>query len=116
MDRKQFRSGLALLEYHQRISAIDLNLRDDAAENWRKFFEKHVRSTIRKAIVAEREGQIVGFLIGSIEKRPPCFTTLYQAFVDTVAVAENSRNQGIGARMMNAFAEWAKAKECLASC
>jgi ribosomal protein S18 acetylase RimI-like enzyme len=101
---------LEFIEYHQLICAIDMTLRDNAAASWQKYFERHVRSTIRKAIVAEREGKIVGFLIGSIEKRPPCFTTLCQAFLDTVAVAESSRNQGIGERMMHAFAEWAKVK------
>jgi ribosomal protein S18 acetylase RimI-like enzyme len=98
------------IEYHRRISTMDMNLREDAGESWRKYFERHVRSGIRKAIVAESNGKIVGFLLGSIEKRPPCFTTLCQAYVDTVAVVENCRNQGIGSKMMNAFAEWAKAK------
>ena len=99
------------MDFHKGISALDFNMVDKAREMWMKYFEKHVRSRIRKAIVAEYDGRIVGFLLGSIEKRPPIFTTSHQAYVDSIGVSESKRNQGIGGLMLDAFVKWAKGKK-----
>ena len=96
------------MEYHMRISAMDFEMLNNAGENWRKFFEKNVRSRIRKAIVAECDGRIVGFLLGTIEKRPPVFAQSLQAYVDSIGVLESYKNQGIGTMLMNAFEKWAR--------
>lgn len=99
------------MNYHRRISSLDFEMVDKAREMWRKYFERHVRSRIRKAIVAEWDGEIVGFLLGEIQKRPPIFTTSRQAYVDSVGVLESKRNQGIATMMLDAFAEWAREKK-----
>jgi ribosomal protein S18 acetylase RimI-like enzyme len=96
--------------YHKRISTMDFEMVNKAREMWVKYFERHVRSRIRKAIVAEQDGKIVGFLLGEIQKRPPIFTTAHQGYVDNIGVIENKRNQGIGALMLDSFVEWAKGK------
>ena len=98
------------MEYHKRISTMDHEMLDNAEESWQRYFEKHVRSGIRKAIVAECDGRLVGFLLGTIEKRPPVFRNPLHAYVDSIAVTESMRNRGIGAMMMDAFEMWAKAK------
>jgi len=98
------------VEYHRRISAFDFDMVDSAREMWAKYFERHVRSRTRQAIVAERAGEIVGFLLGEIQKRPPIFVMPRQAYVDSIGVLERYRNQGIGSMMLDAFAEWARAK------
>ncbi len=96
------------MNYHQRISALDFGMVDRAGEMWRKYFERHVRSRTRKAIVAELNGKIVGFLLGEIQKRPPIFTTARQAYVDSIGVLEIHRKQGIGTVMLEVFAEWTR--------
>jgi ribosomal protein S18 acetylase RimI-like enzyme len=98
------------MEYHKKISALDFEMLDQAWEMWKKYYERHVRSRLRKAIVAEQDGDIVGFLLGEIQKRPPIFTTSRQAYVDSIGVLESKRNQGIGTRMLRAFEKWAKEK------
>jgi ribosomal protein S18 acetylase RimI-like enzyme len=98
------------MDYHKKISTMDFEMTNKAEEMWVKYFERHVRSRIRKAIVAEQDGEIVGFLLGEIQKRPPIFTTSRQGYVDSIGVRENKRNLGIGALMLNSFAEWARGK------
>lgn len=98
------------MEYHRRISAFDFEMVDNAREMWVGYFKKHVRSRIREAIVAERDGEIVGFLLGEIQKRPPIFVAPRQAYVGSIGVLERYKGQGIGSRMLDAFAEWARRK------
>ena len=99
------------MAYHRRISEMDGETVESAGENWVKYFQTHVRSRVRKAIVAECDGKIAGFLLGKIEKRPPIFVTPLQAYVDSIAVRENKRYQGIGAMMLDAFEKWAREKK-----
>ena len=99
------------IDYHKRITAMDFEMVDGAREMWRKYFETHVRSRNRKAIVAEQAGEIVGFLLGEIQKRPPVFTTIHQGYVDSIGVLESRRHLGIGTLMLDAFTAWAKGKE-----
>ena len=97
-----------LMEYHRKISAFDFEMVDDARDMWVQYFKRSVRSRIRKAIVAERDGEIVGFLLGEIQKRPPVFVTTRQAYVNSISVLDRYRRQGVGTMMLNSFAEWAK--------
>ena len=99
------------IAYHRQITTMDFEMVDGAREMWRKYFETHVRSRNRKAIVAEQAGEIVGFLLGEIRKRPPVFITTHQGYVDSIGVLESRRHQGIGTLMLDAFATWAKEKE-----
>jgi ribosomal protein S18 acetylase RimI-like enzyme len=96
------------MEFHRRISAFDFQMVDSAREMWVKYFKRYVRSRIRTAVVAELNGEIVGFLIGEIQKRPPVFVSLRQAYVDSIGVLERYRSQGIGSMMLEAFTEWSK--------
>lgn len=97
-----------LMDYHRRISAFDFEMVDNAREMWADYFKRHVRSRIRAAIVVERDKEIVGFLLGEIQKRPPVFVSARQAYVDSICVLESCRRQGIAAMMLNAFAKWAR--------
>ncbi len=99
------------IAYHKQITTMDFEMVDGAREMWRKYFETHVRSPNRKAIFAEQAGEMVGFLLGEIQKRPPVFTTTHQAYVDSIGVLESRRHPGIGTLMLDGFAAWAKEKE-----
>jgi ribosomal protein S18 acetylase RimI-like enzyme len=99
------------MDYHKRISVLDNETVPEARDMWAKYFVKFVRSRLRKVIVAELDGEIIGFLLGEIQKRPPIFKTSRQAFVDSICVREKNRNQGIGSMMLNAFSKWAQEKK-----
>ena len=99
------------IDYHKKITDQDLEMLNDAGEMWVKYFNRHVRSPIRKAIVAEQNGKIIGFLIGAIQRRPPIFTKSHQAYIDSIGVIESRRNQGIATMMLNLFTDWAKEKK-----
>jgi ribosomal protein S18 acetylase RimI-like enzyme len=98
------------MDYHKRISSMDNEMVDKAGEMWMQYFERHVRSRMRKALIAEQDGEVTGFLLGEIQKRPPIFKASHQAFVDSIGVAESKRNQGVGGLMLDCFAKWAREK------
>jgi ribosomal protein S18 acetylase RimI-like enzyme len=98
------------MEYHKRISAMDNELVVEAGEMWMKYYDRHVRSPVMKALVAEQDGEIVGFLLGEIQKRPPIFKASHPAYLDSIGVVESRRNQGIGGMMIDQFAKWAREK------
>jgi ribosomal protein S18 acetylase RimI-like enzyme len=99
-----------LMEYHIRISSIDYEMKDDAPELFMKFFENNVRSRIKKAVVAEENGKVIGYILGAIQKRPPLFKTTHHAFITDAAVLQENRNKGVGTKLLEEFASWAKEK------
>ena len=98
------------MDYHKSISAMDSETVDKAGEMWMQYFGRHVRSPIRKALIAEQDGEVIGFLLGEIQKRPPIFKTSHQAYIDSIGVVGRKRNQGIGGLMLDYFAKWAGEK------
>lgn len=99
-----------IMDYHVKISNIDFEMVADATEIFKKFFETNVRSRNKKVIVAEEDGRIIGYMMGTIEKRPPVFKITHRAFITDAGVTANKRNLGIGTKLFNAFSSWAKEK------
>jgi ribosomal protein S18 acetylase RimI-like enzyme len=94
----------------RKISTIDFEMVKNASEIWIRFYETHVRSSNKKAIVAEEDGRVVGYLLGSIEKRSPIFKTTHIAFISDAGVTRERRNRGIGTKLVKEFVAWAKEK------
>jgi ribosomal protein S18 acetylase RimI-like enzyme len=99
-----------VMKYHDEISDIDLETRQDAPEIFMKFFENNVRSVNKIALVAEEDRQVIGYMMGAIQKRPPVFKTIHQAILSDAAVHINKRNNGVGEQLLIVFVEWAKKK------
>jgi len=104
------RIWMQMMRYHARISPNDYRLIKEAPAAWLKLFRRSVRSPSMKALVAVRDGRVIGYLLGSIRKRPPCYRTKTQGFISDLAVAEGKRNSGAGTALVNAFLPWAMKK------
>jgi ribosomal protein S18 acetylase RimI-like enzyme len=100
-----------LMEYHHQIAAIDFMMIPNASELWLKFYRTHVRSRTKISLVAEEDGKIVGYLLGSIQPRPPIFKVNKEAMITDMYVASNKRRKGIGNKLVLEFFNWAKIKE-----
>lgn len=98
------------IEYHKKLTKREFKMVDNAPKVWMEFFEKHVRARTRKAIVAEYNGKIIGYLLGFIEKNPPILNDSHHAFICDLAVTEIWRNKGIGTELMDEFVKWVKEK------
>jgi GNAT superfamily N-acetyltransferase len=100
-----------IMEYHREISSINLEVRQDAPKIFMEFYENNVRSINKKALIAEEDGIIIGYMMGAIQKRPPVFKNRNQAFITDAAVTANKRNSGIGEQLLIAFEDWVKEKK-----
>jgi ribosomal protein S18 acetylase RimI-like enzyme len=100
-----------LMDYHHEIAAIDFEMIPNAPSLWIKFYRTHVRSGTKIALVAQVDGNIVGYLLGSIQPRPPVFKVKKEAMITDIFVAQNKRRKGIGTKLVSEFFNWAKTKK-----
>ena len=98
------------IEYHDNISDIDLEPDDEAPELYMKYYETYVKSEDKKALIAEDNGQIIGYLLGGIPKKSPIRWVSHCAYMGGISVAPNKRQKGIGSRLLREFSLWAKEK------
>jgi ribosomal protein S18 acetylase RimI-like enzyme len=99
-----------MVEYHKKITDMDLEMVKEAPDLFMKYYCNHVRSRNKLAIVAEDNGTIFGYLFGSIQKRPPVMKTTHHAFISDMAVTAHYRKKGIGSKIVNEFLNWSKEK------
>jgi GNAT superfamily N-acetyltransferase len=99
-----------MTEYHRKISGIEYDFVKNYVELWIKYYEHNVRSRNRKAIVAEEDGRIIGYILGQIQERPPIFKTKYRAFITDAAVTKKKQHKGVGTLLLKAFEDWAREK------
>ena len=99
-----------MIDYHARISTIDFRRVPDARRIWMRFFDKHLGSRNKKAWVAERNGKVVGLVMGSIEKRPPVFRLKHRGHLEEMAVTASERRKGIGTLLLREYLAWARKK------
>jgi ribosomal protein S18 acetylase RimI-like enzyme len=102
-----------LVNYHRKITTLDLEMVDEAPDIFMKYFEKHVRSRVRRAIVAEKKSddKIIGYLLGELQRRPPLMKTKFRGFISDIAVTENMQGKGVGSKLLESFEAWAKEKK-----
>ena len=97
-----------LIDYHHEIATMDFEMNPEASELWLNFYKTHVRSRTKKVVVAEKDGKIIGYTMGSIEERPPVFKILHEALITDMCVSQRYRRKGIGTALVNEFVKWAK--------
>jgi GNAT superfamily N-acetyltransferase len=73
-------------------------------------FEATLQDPTACVIVAEQEGQLIGYVSGSA--RTAFYVGGTTAWVDEILVLPESRRQGVGKRLMEAFEAWAGCHGC----
>jgi GNAT superfamily N-acetyltransferase len=98
------------MDHHIRMYSLDFEMIPNASDLWENFFKTNVRSRFRTALVAEENGKIIGYTLGSIQKRPPVFKTSEEAIITDLCVTSSKRRNGVGKKLVEMFLEWAKGK------
>jgi L-amino acid N-acyltransferase YncA len=99
-----------LIDYHSDKFCYDMAMVDEAPDIWLKWYNTHVRSGKRLALVAEFDGRLVGYLTASIESRAELFKRNVKVHIYDTYVVEELRGQGIGTAMMDELNRWVKDK------
>lgn len=73
-------------------------------------FAQHMRAKLDEAdyllLVAEVEGEVVGFLNGQLLQYPPCFVRREHGFMDNMAVSSRWQRKGIGSALLEKAMAW----------
>ena len=77
-------------------------------EDGKEYFEGAIKGTTGVCFVAEENGEIIGYLAGSIKKVVPSFRPVRRSEVENMLVKEEYRSKGIGAELMAAFIDWSR--------
>ena len=77
-------------------------------------FADHLRSHLDDAnhllLVAEMDGEVVGFLNGELLEYPPCFEHRSHGFIDNMAVSPQWQRIGLGTALLEKGMAWFSAK------
>jgi len=104
------RYGGALMRQHHELDPQRFILTDRPEAGYGRFLVSRLDDPDSVVLVAERAGEIVGYVYAGLEPiswrelRAPC------GFVHDVYVAASARHQGIGERLVHSAIAWVEAK------
>jgi len=96
-----------MMRFH---AALDprLEVGSEGASYMRGVFREWLRSEDCRVLVAEAEGQIVGYIVGRVADNPPIFRLRTYGHISDICVSPEWRRQGVGRRLYRALREWFK--------
>ncbi len=98
-----------MVDFHARYDPR--YLRKDGSEEG---FADHLRRELGEAdsllLVAEIDGEVVGFLNGELLEYPPCFEHRSYGFIDNMAVSPRWQRGGLGRALLEKGMAWFSAK------
>ena len=76
----------------------------------RDYVDGHLDSDRSRVMVAEEEGRVLGYALGTILVNPAVVVHPEFGYVSDVAVTASTRRRGIGSRLLEALHDWFRAK------
>lgn len=94
-----------LAKHHQKLSDR-FELAWDSKRHWRAYLEKRFAEISTKLIVAEEEGEIVGFMLCMLSPNVPIFKEKKIGLISDVYVREGRRRKGVAKKMLDVAVRW----------
>jgi ribosomal protein S18 acetylase RimI-like enzyme len=82
----------------------------DAEKTMRRFLADLSTSSYSCLLVAERDGEVIGFLSGELREGSPAFAPKTWAAVEDVYVVPDHRSLGVGRALLKEYQKWAREK------
>lgn len=100
-------------ELNHQLFLSDARHFDDLNTNWpyeegKKYFRDRIAGKDGVCFVAEKEGFIIGYVIGGWSHLNFSAYKGKRAELENICVSESERSQGIGALLVNALFDWCK--------
>jgi GNAT superfamily N-acetyltransferase len=100
-------------ELNHQLFLSDARHFDDLNTNWpyeegESYFRKRIAGEGGVCFVAEKDSKVIGYAIGGWSHLNFSAYKGKRAELENICVTEEARNQGVGARLVEALFEWAK--------
>jgi ribosomal protein S18 acetylase RimI-like enzyme len=101
----------SLVAYHQGLDSALPGEAPNGAGRYTKRLLQHLDDTNTRALVAEEDGRVVGFILGMIvDLLPDTFAQEPGGFLADIYVHTDYRRQGIGRALVNELQAWFRDK------
>ena len=90
----------AIAALHESWDPAKFGYRPDPQEMYRGWLTTRARDARAVFLVAEREGRVVGFLIGTVEQEIPIYRVKEYGFVHDIWVDERYRHEGVARQLV----------------
>ncbi len=87
-------------------------LTDDARDRALAYRREQVDADGVRTLVADDDGELVGYVSGEVRPTPPIFDRGDELYVSELYVMEDRRRQGIGTDLLDAIAAWGRDEGC----
>jgi len=94
-----------LAEQHARLSS-ELRLAPDGKRKWARYLAKKFSEKSTKLIVAEEDGDIVGFMLCLLTPNTPIYKDKTIGVISDVYVNEKRRKKGVAGMMLKLALRW----------
>jgi GNAT superfamily N-acetyltransferase len=91
--------------HQQLLDPQRYGLVDDLKTHYRRWFGKMAEDPRMTVLVAEDEGELVGFLVASVEKDPPIYRVGEFAVIHDLWLNEAHRKHGVGRQLIKSAQE-----------
>jgi ribosomal protein S18 acetylase RimI-like enzyme len=98
-----------MMGYHARL---DPRFRPaaDGRELFREVLQEWMVDETCRILVAEDDGQVVGYIIGRLAENPAVFKQRYLGHVSDICVAPDRRRTGVGRKLFGFLRKWFRGK------
>jgi len=94
-----------LAKHHERLSD-GFSLGPDSKRKWSGYLREKFGEISTKLVVAEEEGEIVGFMLCLLEPNVPVYRERKIGVISDVFVKQQRRRKGLAKKMLDYAAEW----------
>ena len=99
-----------LIGFLEALGGQDFRLAHGAEAGWKRYLQGHLGRADKLSLVAETDGEPVGFLLASLERRPGIFMERDFGHISDVYVQEPERRKGVGKALVAEALRWFEAK------
>jgi len=95
-----------LMDFHRGLDPNTFALADDALSRWLEWLDMLMADENRVVLVAAAGADIVGYVHGTVDERPPVYRQRRHGTICEICVTEGWRRRGVGSRLVAALFDW----------
>jgi ribosomal protein S18 acetylase RimI-like enzyme len=95
-----------MMDYHCTLDPEVFALAEDALSCWLEWFDTILQDENRIVLVAEVDGQPIGYVHGTVGETPPVYAQRKHGAIVEISVTASWRRRGVGGQLVGALFDW----------